>query len=118
MDTACHNPRLACPICSAGTLSRGVRVSRFDYQGETLTYEQPGDWCPECGEAVLSGEDMAATEGLLVDFMKRVDRTQAEELSRNRRKLKLTQKQAAALTEGGTMLFPVMNAAKPNRFQQ
>ncbi len=58
-----------------------------------------------CGEAVLSGEDMAATEGLLVEFMKRVDQSQAEELNRIRKKLKLTQKQAALLTGGGHNAF-------------
>jgi HTH-type transcriptional regulator/antitoxin MqsA len=53
----------------------------------------------------LSGEDMATTEGLIVGFLQRVDRIQAEELSSIRRKLKLTQKQAAALTGGGHNAF-------------
>jgi HTH-type transcriptional regulator/antitoxin MqsA len=105
MNATRHAPRSACPACSAGALVREVRVSRFEYRGETLTYDQSGDWCTECGEAVLSGEDLEATEGLLIDFMQRVDRAQAEELSRIRRKLKLTQKQAAALTGGGHNAF-------------
>ena len=105
MNVTDHTPRPACPACSTGTLVREVRGSRFEYRGETLSYEQPGDWCTECGEALLSGEDMAATETLIVDFMRRVDRTQADELSRIRRKLKLTQKQAAALTGGGHNAF-------------
>jgi len=105
MNITDHVSRPACPACSTGTLVREVRVSRFEYHGETLTYEQPGDWCTECGEAVLSGEDMAATEALVVGFMRRVDRAQADELVRIRRKLKLTQKQAAALTGGGHNAF-------------
>jgi HTH-type transcriptional regulator/antitoxin MqsA len=84
---------------------REVRGSSFEYRGETLTYDQPGDWCTECGEAVLTGEDMAATEQLILDFMQRVDRAQAEELVRIRKKLKLSQKQAAALTGGGHNAF-------------
>ena len=105
MNVTDHVSRPICPACQIGTLVREVRVSRFEYRGETLTYEQPGDWCTECGEAVLSGEDMAATEALIVDFMRRMDRTQADELVRIRRKLKLTQTQAAALTGGGHNAF-------------
>lgn len=105
MNETSQASRPSCPVCSAGTLVREVRVSRFEYRGETLTYDQPGDWCTECGEAVLTGEDMAATEQLIIDFMQRVDRTQAEELVRIRKKLKLSQKQAAALTGGGHNAF-------------
>jgi HTH-type transcriptional regulator/antitoxin MqsA len=105
MNVTDNASRPVCPVCSTGTLVREVRVSRFEYHGETLTYEQPGDWCTECGEAILSGEDMAATETLILDFMRRVDRLQADELGCIRRKLKLTQKQAAALTGGGHNAF-------------
>jgi HTH-type transcriptional regulator/antitoxin MqsA len=105
MSVTDHASRPACPVCSAGTLIREVRVNRFEYGGEALNYEQPGDWCTECGEAVLSGEDMAATETLPVDFMRRVDRAQADELIRIRKKLKLTQKQAAALAGGSHNAF-------------
>jgi HTH-type transcriptional regulator / antitoxin MqsA len=104
MTATRHAPLSVCPACS-GALVREVRTSRFEYRGESLDYEQPGDWCTECGEAVLSGEDMSATETLLVDFMSRVDQAQASELSRIRRKLKLTQRQAAALTGGGHNAF-------------
>lgn len=100
-----HKTHSVCPACSVGTLSREVRGSRFEYRGQTLIYEQPGNWCSACGEAVLSGEDMVATEELIVDFLQRVDRFEAEELGSIRRKLKLTQKQAAALTGGGHNAF-------------
>ena len=105
MNATRINSRKTCPACSAGTLSREIRKSRFGYRGETLTYNQPGDWCLVCGEAVLSAEDMAVTEKLLVEFMKQVDQSQAEELNRIRKKLNLTQKQAASLTGGGHNAF-------------
>lgn len=104
MTATRHAPPSVCPACS-GHLVREIRTSRFEYRDETLTYDQPGDWCTECGEAVLSGEDMTSTETLLLDFMSRVDQAQASELSRIRRKLKLTQKQAATLTGGGHNAF-------------
>jgi HTH-type transcriptional regulator / antitoxin MqsA len=105
MNATRHNSKMSCPVCSAANLCYKVQESRFDYRGETLTYRQPGAWCSKCGEAVLSGEDIAATENLLIDYMKQVDRAQAEELSHIRRKLKLTQKQAATLTGGGHNAF-------------
>lgn len=105
MNATRHAPPSVCPACLAGNILRETRVSLFEYRGESLTYEQSGDWCAACGEAVLSGEDMAATEGLLIDFMQRVNRGQAQELGRIRRKLKLTQKQAATLTGGGHNAF-------------
>lgn len=105
MNATRHDPQLVCPVCSNGKLVREVRTVRYEYRGETCEYEQIGDWCTSCAEAILSGDDMAATEGLLTDFMRRVEQKQAGELSRIRRKLKLTQKQAAALTGGGHNAF-------------
>lgn len=105
MGATRHHPKTACPVCVNAQLIREVRTARFEYRGEVCEYEQLGDWCPSCGEAVLSGDDMAATEGVLADFMRRVEEKQAGELTRIRKKLKLTQKQAAALTGGGHNAF-------------
>jgi HTH-type transcriptional regulator/antitoxin MqsA len=105
MSATRHDPRKLCPACGTGQLVREVRTARYEYRGEVCEYEQFGDWCTSCGEAVLTGEEMAATEGVLVDFMRRVEEKQAGELMRIRKKLKLTQKQAAALTGGGHNAF-------------
>lgn len=100
-----QDKRMICPVCLSGKLVREARTARYEYRGEICEYKQIGDWCSSCGEAVLSGDDMAATEKILVNFMRRVEEKQAEELSRIRKKLKLTQKQAAALTGGGHNAF-------------
>jgi HTH-type transcriptional regulator/antitoxin MqsA len=105
MNATRHDSRLVCPACSHEKLVREVRTARYEYRGEVCEYEQIGDWCPSCGEAILTGDDMAATEGVLLDFMRRVEERQAGELARIRRKLKLTQKQAGALTGGGHNAF-------------
>jgi HTH-type transcriptional regulator / antitoxin MqsA len=105
MSATRHHPRTVCPVCAKGQLVREVRTARFEYRGAVCEYDQLGDWCMSCGEAVLSGDDMAATEGVLIDFMERVAEEQASELMRIRKKLKLTQKQAAALTGGGHNAF-------------
>lgn len=105
MSAMRDDARNVCPACLTGRLVREVRTARYEYRGEVCEYEQIGDWCQTCGEAVLSGDDMAVTEQILVDFMRRVEEKQAEELARIRKKLKLTQKQAAALTGGGHNAF-------------
>jgi HTH-type transcriptional regulator/antitoxin MqsA len=105
MNATRHDPRLVCPACVNGKLVRETRTARYEYRGEICEYEQSGDWCSSCEEAVLTGDDMAATEELLLDFMRQVEQRQAGELARIRRKLKLTQKQAAALTGGGHNAF-------------
>ena len=105
MSAMRDDARNVCPACLTGRLVREVRTARYEYRGEICEYEQIGDWCQTCGEAVLSGDDMAVTEQILVDFMRRVEEKQAEELARIRKKLKLTQKQAAALTGGGHNAF-------------
>lgn len=94
-----------CPVCDAGTLKQESRTTHFDYRGQTLEYAQAGAWCGQCGEGIVSGAEAAADEALLDDFMRRVDRAEAAELARIRKKLKLTQKEAARLTGGGHNAF-------------
>jgi len=53
----------------------------------------------------MTGEEAAATEPLLDEFMASVDRDEAAELVRIRKKLKLTQREAARLTGGGHNAF-------------
>lgn len=105
MTEARRDQKTPCPVCLKGQLVREVRTARYEYRGEVCEYKQIGDWCESCGEAVLSGDDMATTEELLTGFMQRVEEKQAGELARIRKKLKLTQKQAAALTGGGHNAF-------------
>lgn len=105
MNATRHDPRKSCPVCATGHLVREVRTTLFEHRGEIFEYEQSGDWCMSCGEAVLTGDDMAATEDMLLDFMKQVEQKQAGELARIRKKLKLTQRQAAELTGGGHNAF-------------
>jgi HTH-type transcriptional regulator/antitoxin MqsA len=99
------DPRQSCPNCLTVPLVREERTAVYEYRGEICEYRQTGDWCPSCDEAVLSGNDMAATEDVLLEFMKRVEQKQAGELARIRKKLHLTQKEAAVLTGGGHNAF-------------
>ena len=94
-----------CPECGVGTLMHGDKTAHFGYRGQTLAYVQPGAWCDRCGEGIVTGAEAAATDAQLDDFMRRVDRQEAAELARIRKKLKLSQKEAARLTGGGHNAF-------------
>lgn len=95
-----------CPLCQQGTLIRDTRPQIYKYQGYEITIEQPGDYCDHCGEAILSGEDLRATEKQLNDFQARIDGLlTSEEIRTIRKRLKLTQKQAAEIFGGGVNAF-------------
>src|SRR5690242_11697361 len=90
-----------CPECFEGTLKHGIKKTRFEYRGKALEYDQAGAWCNRCYEGVMTGNEALSTEARLDEFISRVDKEEAAELARIRRKLKLTQKEAARITGGG-----------------
>ncbi|MGZ8246346.1 type II toxin-antitoxin system MqsA family antitoxin [Methylomagnum sp.] len=94
-----------CPVCMKGTLRRGIQRVTMEYQGRVFEEDQPGDWCDACGEGILNGEDLEATEPAWLAFREQVDREQGRNLARIRRKLKLTQIEAARLTGGAKHSF-------------
>ncbi len=114
-----------CPACFQGTLGQGTKQTQFEYRGRTLKYEQEGAWCTACGEGIVTGKEAAAYESLLDDFMARVDKQEALELARIRKRLGLTQKEAAMIAGGGHNAFsryergeakPVAAVAEARRF--
>ena len=94
-----------CPACGGGILTDGIKNTRYDYRGQSLEYSQAGAWCDHCDEGIVSGEEATVNEALLDDFMRRVDREEAAELTRIRKKLKLSQQEAAKITGGGHNAF-------------
>ena len=94
-----------CPACFQGTLEQGTKQTQFEYRGRALKYEQEGAWCTACGEGIVTGKEAATYESLLDDFMARVDKQEALELARIRKRLGLTQKEAAMIAGGGHNAF-------------
>ncbi|CAG0928519.1 MAG: Antitoxin MqsA [Rhodocyclaceae bacterium] len=94
-----------CPICFEGRLLRRSKRISDTYKGNVITYLQPGDWCDHCEEGVLSGEDAQATEKRLVEWRAKVDRREAQELARIRKRLRMTQAEAARIAGGGKNAF-------------
>jgi HTH-type transcriptional regulator/antitoxin MqsA len=95
-----------CPICSSGKLERKKTAEVFHYKNKKFKYEQPGLFCNNCGDGILDSSDMEATEPLLADFRAQVDGyLSIADIKRIRRKLRLTQKQAAEIFGGGHNAF-------------
>lgn len=87
-------------------MRRAVRSLPFTYKGETISVEQPGWYCEDCREGVLTQEDMAATQPVLQDFKARVEGVMTPAEVRDvRKRLRLSQRRASALLGGGERSF-------------
>jgi HTH-type transcriptional regulator/antitoxin MqsA len=95
-----------CSICGGGKLERKLALQTFTYKSKKLRYEQPGLYCSKCKEAILDNSDMEAVETILFDFRAKVDGyLTTGEIRRVRKKLSLTQKEAAEIFGGGHNAF-------------
>ncbi len=95
-----HKP---CPFCAVGTLLDGVRDTEQIYKGHRFSSSMQGAFCSDCddGFLVINAEEEAAW----VQFRDQIDAAEAAELARIRKKLKLTQSQAAQIAGGGKNAF-------------
>jgi len=92
-----------CPICFDGTLHDGKRKERLEYRGHLYEYMASGAFCDHCHDGFP--EHDAKEDAAWVAFRDQVDAQEVAELSRIRRKLKLTQQEAARLAGGGKNAF-------------
>lgn len=93
----------ACPICAAGVLHDGSRSVTQDYKGHPYQAQVRGAFCDKCDEAILVYD--ASEEAAWLAFRNQIDRQAASELESIRKRLKLTQAQAAKLAGGGKNAF-------------
>jgi HTH-type transcriptional regulator/antitoxin MqsA len=92
-----------CPLCGAGTLRDGVKAITQDYKGHIFSSETHGAFCDHCADGFV--ECNAEEEAAWLAFRDRVDAAEAAELVRIRKRLKLTQREAAQLAGGGKNAF-------------
>jgi HTH-type transcriptional regulator/antitoxin MqsA len=92
-----------CHLCGAGTLHDGVKTITQEYKGHRFSSETRGAFCDRCTDGFVQFD--AAEEAAWLAFRDRVDATEAAELARIRKKLKLTQMEAAQLAGGGKNAF-------------
>jgi HTH-type transcriptional regulator/antitoxin MqsA len=87
-------------------LEHEVKDVLYDYNGNVIVVAQVSGWhCPLCQEVEFDpGEGVRFAEAI-ERFAAEVDARDAAELARIRRKLKLTQQEAAKITGGGPNAF-------------
>jgi HTH-type transcriptional regulator / antitoxin MqsA len=95
-----------CPFCGKGTLERKTLRETYTYKGHTFEIGQPGEWCTVCEEGILNGKDLKATDKQIRGVQAQIDGLlPSSDIRRIRKKLKLTQKQAAEIFGGGPNAF-------------
>lgn len=95
-----------CPFCEEGLLERKTIKETYTYKEHMLEIDQPGEWCTVCGEGILNGADLKTIEKQIRDFQAKIDGLlTSDEIRRIRKKLMLTQKQAAEIFGGGPNAF-------------
>ena len=94
-----------CPVCFSGHLERRAKKVTSAYRGRSITYQQPGEWCSHCEEGILSGDDVLATRAKLLKWRARVDKEEALEIARIRKRLGITQAEASRIAGGGKNAF-------------
>ncbi len=98
-----------CPICRVGHLSHRTKRVVIDLAEYERVMEQPGFWCNHCEEGIINGDDLMATDAQMQEFRAYVREQHAKNLGYDlmmiRRRLKLTQLEAAKLAGGGKNAF-------------
>ena len=92
-----------CPLCGEGTLHDGVKTIAQKYKGNVFTSVTRGAFCDHCADGFV--EHDPKEEAAWLAFRDQVDAHEAAELARIRKKLKLTQWEAAQLAGGGKNAF-------------
>lgn len=92
-----------CQLCGAGTLHDGVKTISQKYLGHVFSSQAKGAFCDHCDDGFVEFD--AAEEAAWLAFRDQVDAIEVTELARIRKKLKLTQMEAAQLAGGGKNAF-------------
>jgi HTH-type transcriptional regulator/antitoxin MqsA len=99
---------MKCPSCGGAELVRDTRDIEHSYKGvSTRIADLTGDYCPACGEGVLDVREAQRMSDLMTDFRRQVnaDLVDPNFIAGVRRKLKLDQREAAAIFGGGVNAF-------------
>ncbi len=96
-----------CPACGTGMVYE-TRDDVLSYKGETRTIQTLGHWCVdrECGEGIVTGNALVASEKAFMAFKAEVDGVlKAAEVAAIRDRLGLSQRQAGQRLGGGPRAF-------------
>ena len=92
-----------CPLCLEGTLHEGSQKQTLEYRGREYEYTTKGAFCDHCHDGFPNYDEREESAWKI--FRDKVDAEEVAELARIRKKLRLTQKEAALITGGGHNAF-------------
>lgn len=92
-----------CPLCLEGILHQGKKKQTLVYRGREYEYTAKGAFCDHCNDGFPNHDKLE--EAAWTAFRDKVEAEEVAELARIRKKLRLTQKEAALLTGGGHNAF-------------
>ncbi len=101
MASKWHN--MQCQLCFEGTMKEGTQVKMLDYRGRKYELVAHGAFCDHCNDGFTDHD--VQEESAWEAFRDKVDAEDAAELARIRKKLKLTQQEAAKIAGGGHNAF-------------
>ena len=85
---------------------RGKKDAVIEYRGHRATVRAVNGWhCPACAEIEFAGNEGKRYAEALEKLRLKVDADESAELARIRKKLKLSQRRAAAIAGGGVNAF-------------
>ena len=99
---------MKCPICGNAELVHDIRDIPYTYKGETTIIPTvTGDFCPACGEVVLTMAESTRVSALMLEFNKQINASivNPEFIANVRKKLQLDQREAAEIFGGGINAF-------------
>ena len=108
---------MKCAVCGAGNLVRATRDLPYTYKGRTIVIRGvKGQYCsnPDCREIIMDSDESARASREMLSFNKKVNGQLApiDLLVNVRRRLKLTQRQAARVFGGGPNAFSRYESGK------
>ena len=99
---------MQCVSCGALDMAREFRDIPYSYKGEsTVIPSVNGQYCIECGEAVMDAEESQRVSLAMLAFNKQVNSSVVDPsfISNVRKKLALDQQEAAEIFGGGVNAF-------------
>ena len=95
-----------CLNCENGEMVHDVQDVVYEYHGHQTTISNISGWfCNHCKEIEFDKGEGKRYSQAIACFSQGIDKEEALELARIRKKLKLTQREAATLTGGGPNAF-------------
>ena len=95
-----------CLNCGQGILRHAVKDVPYTYKGHASVVTKVAGWhCPKCKDVEFDSGEGRRFAAAIKRIAAEIDAQEAAELARIRKKLKLTQLQAARITGGGPNAF-------------